>query len=165
MPQLDTTVFAPQLVWLAITFIALYAMLSIFVLPKIGGVLRERKRRMDDDLMQAAKMRDASAKLFENYETALAQARAQALEITQAAVQLVRGATAEQEAELDLKFKAQFEEAEKRLIISRDEALNSVRDVAVGLVANIVEAALGSKVTKDAVKKSIASTASQIEDA
>ncbi len=71
MPQLDPTVFAPQLVWLAITFIALYVILSKFALPKIGGIIAERKSRIDDLAQAAAKLRDDAEKALEAYEVRL----------------------------------------------------------------------------------------------
>ena len=41
-PPFDPTLFASQLVWFDLSFIALYLLLSRFVLPKIGGVLHTR---------------------------------------------------------------------------------------------------------------------------
>ncbi|MDA0676265.1 MAG: F0F1 ATP synthase subunit B', partial [Proteobacteria bacterium] len=53
MPQLATGDFVPQLVWLAITFIALYVVMWRVALPRIVDVLEERQRRIDDDLLMA----------------------------------------------------------------------------------------------------------------
>ncbi len=53
MPQLDTATFAPQLVWLAITFIGLYLILARAVLPRIASVLEERQERIDVNLEKA----------------------------------------------------------------------------------------------------------------
>ena len=57
MPQLDPASFAPQLVWLFISFVALYFLLGRFALPKIGGVIKARQDRLDDDLSQAETMK------------------------------------------------------------------------------------------------------------
>ena len=42
LPQLDPTTFEPQLIWLFITFLALYLVMSKSALPKIGSILEER---------------------------------------------------------------------------------------------------------------------------
>ena len=111
MPQLNPDFFAPQLVWLAITFIGLYVILSAFALPKLGGILAERRQRIEDDLAQAAQMRDEAEQALENYEAALAEARAKALAIAQEARQAANDAVAAQEMELETKLDAQLAEA------------------------------------------------------
>lgn len=159
MPQLNPDFFAPQLVWLAITFIGLYVILSAFALPKLGGILADRKNRIEDDLAQAAQMRDEAEKALENYENALAEARTKAMAIAQEARQAANDAIAVQEAELQAKLDKQLAEAEKRLAASRDEALGSVKDAAAGLVGDIVKAATGTSVTKAAIDMAVASGA------
>ena len=57
MPQLDTATFAPQLVWLAITFIGLYLILARSVLPRIASVLEERQKKIDDNLKKAGALK------------------------------------------------------------------------------------------------------------
>lgn len=159
MPQLNPDFFAPQLVWLAITFIGLYVILSAFALPKLGGILADRKNRIEDDLAQAAQMRDEAEKALENYENALAEARTKAMAIAQEARQAANDAIAVQEAELQAKLDKQLAEAEKRLAASRNEALGSVKDAAAGLVGDIVKAATGTSVTKAAIDMAVASGA------
>jgi F-type H+-transporting ATPase subunit b len=45
MPQLDFSTFSPQLIWLVITFLGLYLLMSRVALPRIGGVIEQRQSR------------------------------------------------------------------------------------------------------------------------
>ena len=78
MPQMEFADYAPQLIWLAITFITLYVLMSRVALPRIADVLEQRQLRVTNDLEQAAALRDEAAKALEAYEATMAEARSKA---------------------------------------------------------------------------------------
>ena len=43
-PPFQKDTFASQLVWLAITFVALYLLISRIAVPRIGGIIEERAK-------------------------------------------------------------------------------------------------------------------------
>src|SRR5437870_13613866 len=78
MPQLDVSTFTPQLVWLAISFIALYLLMSRLGLPRVDAIIEGWRKRLDDDLARAAAMKAEAEAVIAAYQRSLAEARAQA---------------------------------------------------------------------------------------
>lgn len=76
MPQLNPADFSPQLIWLAITFAALYFALSRIALPRIEHVIGQRKSRIAEDLEKARESQRLAEREMECYEAKIAEARA-----------------------------------------------------------------------------------------
>ena len=53
MPQFDPSVFSPLLVWLVLTFVALYLLMSKFALPKVAAIIDARAERIEGNLAKA----------------------------------------------------------------------------------------------------------------
>ena len=75
MPQLDLSVFSPQIIWLAITFLILWLMMAKIALPRIGLILEERERKIGDNLEMAKNFHKAANTELEAYEKAISEAR------------------------------------------------------------------------------------------
>ena len=114
MPQLNINDFAPQLVWLAISFVLLYLIMSRVALPRVGQILEERRSRIASDLATAAKLREDTEKAIADYEQALADARGGAAIARQARDEMTRDIE-RQRAEVDQTIAAQTADAEKRI--------------------------------------------------
>src|SRR5690606_23669808 len=56
-PPFDPSTYASQLVWLAVTFGALYLLMSKIALPRIGEILEVRRDRIESDLAEADRLR------------------------------------------------------------------------------------------------------------
>src|ERR1700719_2328098 len=77
-PPFQKDTFGSQLLWLAIFFIALYLIASKLALPRVRSVIAARRKRISDDLGEAARMKDAADAAIATYEKGLAEARARA---------------------------------------------------------------------------------------
>ena len=78
MPQLVFTDYGPQVVWLVITFVALYVLLSKLVLPSIARTLGERDQRLQGDIERAEKLRAEAETTLAAYRKTIGEARAAA---------------------------------------------------------------------------------------
>ena len=78
LPQLNPHDFAPQLIWLGITFFTLLLLLSKVALPKVGGVIEERRQRIQRDLDEADRLKGETEKALATYEESMASARSRA---------------------------------------------------------------------------------------
>jgi F-type H+-transporting ATPase subunit b len=138
MPQLDPSTFGSQLFWLAVSFVTLYVLLSVLVLPRIGATMAKRSEQLDGDLAEAEALRAKAEAALEAYEEALAQARTKALVVAQTMRAEVQAETARQKAELDAKLAEEAAAADSRLAATREAALAGLRDAAKDIVGEVM---------------------------
>ena len=138
MPQLDPSTFGSQLFWLAVSFVTLYVVLSVLVLPRIGATMAKRSEQLDGDLAEAEALRARAEAALEAYEEALAQARTKALVVAQTMRAEVQAETARQKAELDAKLAEEAAAADSRLAATREAALAGLRDAAKDIVGEVM---------------------------
>jgi len=140
MPQLDPSSFGSQLFWLALSFVTLYLILSFLVVPRIGGTLSARQKKIDECLSQAESLRVQAEEAKAKYEAALADSRSRALVMMQDMRAEMQAEADKQKAELDEKLAAQNEAFEQRLAQARDAAMAGLNEAAVEVVADVMTA-------------------------
>jgi F-type H+-transporting ATPase subunit b len=158
MPQLEAHDWAPQLIWLAITFIGLYIIMAKAVIPRIGGVLEQRRDKIADDLDQAQSLKNETEKAIADYEAALAEARAKAHAIAEETRSSLKAETDKQARKLEATLDVKMAEAEERIKSTKDAAMAQVRDVAAEVAGVIVKEMIGGSVTKAKVKAALKNT-------
>jgi F-type H+-transporting ATPase subunit b len=158
LPQLDTSTYPSQLLWLAITFGALYLLLSKVLLPKIANAIETRQGRIASDLSQAEQLNEDARKASEAYDAALADARVRANAIAQEnRAQVLQELEAEQ-SKVDAELADKLAKAEKQIASTREKAMGEVENIAGQLVDDVVQELTGSKPSAAAVKSAIAAT-------
>lgn len=159
MPQLESSVFLPQLIWLAITFIGLYLLMTNVILPRIGGTIEQRRSKIADDLDTAQHLKNDTDKAIAAYEQALAEARNEAHRIAQENRDKLNGEIEAERARVDAEVAEKTEAAERSITETKERALAEVRNVARDVAGDIVLQLTGQKVTKAAVDGAIAKVA------
>lgn len=156
MPQFDPAFFAPQLFWLAVTFLALYFLMAKVALPKIGAVLDERQRKIDDNLDKAAQLKAEAEAAVAAYEKALAESRAHAHAVIKETSDRLAKQAEERNKELNAKLAEQIKSGEARIAAAKDKALASVRDVAIDIAGAAITRLVGSGADQTKVELAVA---------
>ncbi|MGE5505257.1 MAG: F0F1 ATP synthase subunit B' [Actinomycetota bacterium] len=143
MPQFDPAFFAPQLFWLAVTFITLYVLMAKVALPKIGAVLDERQRKIDDNLDKAAQLKAEAEAAIAAYEKALAESRAHAHAVIKETSDRLAHEAEQRNKELAARLADQIKAGESRITAAKDKALANVRDVALEVAGSVVSRLVG----------------------
>ena len=144
-PPFESEYFPSQLVWLTITFVLLYALMSRIALPRIAAIMAERSKVIGDDLAAAERFKEQSNAAAAAYEKSLADARTRA--------QAIASATREQQAreteDLHKRLEAQLHErlaaAEQSIANSRGAAMSNVKSIAAETASAIVERLIGQR--------------------
>lgn len=156
MPQLETATFLPQLVWLLITFALLYVLMAKVALPRVAAVIDERKRRVDHDLEEAARLKRETEKAIAEYEQALATARTKAQAIAGDTRAKLSADAAASRAKVEAEIGEQTKAAEARILAAKQQALASLQSVAASAAADVVSRLSGAAPAADAVDAAVA---------
>lgn len=156
MPQLDFATFTPQIIWLILTFVTLYLVMARVALPRIGGIIEQRRDRIADDLDQAAKLKTETEQAIQTYRQALADARAHAHDIAQKTRDQLTTETAAQKKAANDQLAAHIAAADARIKAAKDAALGHLADIAANTTEAIVSRLLGSKASAETIKQAIA---------
>ncbi len=147
MPQLNFHDFAPQLVWLLITFVALYLVLSRVALPKVGEVLQMRADRIKGDLDRAAALKSETDMIIAAYEKALADARNQAATVSRDTAASLAKVSAERQGKVNADLTARIKSAEANIAEARARAMTEIQSSAAEIAAEAVKRLGGVAIT------------------
>lgn len=138
MPQFDPSTFASQLFWLVVMFVALYWIVSRIAVPRIGEVLEQRARVIQDDLDRATQLKADTDAAIATYEKAMADARAQAYEHMKVIQADVKAVADKKTAEVTAQVTQQISEAEARIAAAKQTALDSLKSISADTARDVV---------------------------
>jgi F-type H+-transporting ATPase subunit b len=145
MPQLDYHTFVPQLVWLAISFVVLYLLMSRLALPKVKAAIEGRRHHLDSDLGRAAAALKVEAEAaLAAYQKTLADARAAAQETLRQTGEKLAAEAAERQRQLAATLAEKIAAAEARIAAGKEQALSEIRGIAAEVGTAVVEKLTGA---------------------
>ena len=155
MPQLNPLDWAPQLIWLLLTFGILYLLMVLVALPRIGAVIDTRAAHIAADLASADKLRRETEEAIAAYEQALAEAKQKAHAIIDEGRAKLKEETAAERAKLEKELAARGAEAEARIEKAKASAMKEVNTVAVDVASDIVRDLIGTAPAKGDIEKAV----------
>jgi F-type H+-transporting ATPase subunit b len=155
MPQLNFNDYAPQLVWLVLTFVVLYFALSRLALPQVERVLTERKTRIGGDLERAREARDAAKAETARYEAEIASAKQRAQARLRTAREKLDAEFASRRQASDAETAARVSAAQARIQDMAVKASGQTETIASEVVAEIVKELAGVEVSPAEVQAAI----------
>jgi F-type H+-transporting ATPase subunit b len=155
-PPFEKETFASQLLWLAIFFIALYAIIARLAIPQIGGIIAARGRHVADDLAEANRFKDQSDAALKAYEKSLADARGRAQALAGETRDKLNAESEEARRELEAELNARLARAEGVIAATKTAAMTNVQGIAIETASAIVERLIGTAPAGDTVKNAVA---------
>jgi F-type H+-transporting ATPase subunit b len=149
MPQFNLHDFAPQIFWLAVTFVTLYLLMSRLAMPRVSNILDERKGRIEADLAAAQTLRQETDKAIADYEKELAEAKGRAQQIGREAREEMAAEMDRQRADVDRQINEKMADAEKSITTLKASALGHTDEIATELAEDLVARLLGRQVDRE----------------
>ena len=157
LPQLNAPDWAPQLIWLALTFGALYFILSRSTLPRIASVLDERKNRIERDLAEAERLSTETQNAIAEYEQKLSDARGQASSLAKESRDKVAADLAAKQQAAEDEAAKKMSAAEERIGAMKSEAMAQVTAISTETTQELVKTLIGADVSADDVRQALQS--------
>jgi F-type H+-transporting ATPase subunit b len=155
-PPFQSQTFASQLVWLVIAFVLLYVLMAKWALPRVGGILESRQKRIEGDIAEAGALKAQSDEAVAAYEKALADARANAQAIANETRDKQAAAAEARRKTLEDELNVRLADAEKTIAATKTSAMSNVRGIAEDATRAIVERLIGTAPGEKAVADAVA---------
>ena len=155
VPQMDVTWYPGQLLWLGISFALLYLLVSCFISPTIGGVLKAREVAIANAIREAETAKQTT-EATRSASTATGQhARLEISEMLLAAQTEQAKDAAAATAKLDHHLAHKAEQATTRIAVARANAERSLEAATLALAGAMVEKLLGRPAPESALRDAV----------
>ena len=144
-----------------LNFFLLVWILARFAYKPLVSMMQERKERIAKDLADAQVARNEAEQFKADYAAQIANARQEAQQIVEKAVQQAEATTREQLAAAREQIEREKERARQDIVNERDRAMNNLRNEVISLsvamatkvVAKDMDSETNTKLIEDAIAK------------
>jgi F-type H+-transporting ATPase subunit b len=147
LPQFDLAMWPGQMAWLTIFFVIVLVLMTRVFVPRIGGTIDERDGKIEGDVAEARRLKDAADAQAAEAAAEMAQARAGAMKVALDARAAAQAEIAAKLAAEEAKLAKAGAEAEARIAKAREAAMAHVAAVGSDTAKAIVEKLTGKTAT------------------
>src|SRR6266513_3962949 len=148
-PPFNTSTYPSQIFWLVVTFVALLIVMWRVAVPKIGGVIAERKGRIQSELAKAEENRKQAEHAAAAYQAPILEARERARAASEATRGEVAKEFAQAKATADAEVQRKTTEAQERIAAMQKQARAHSVQAAEDAVVEIVSRLTGATISHD----------------
>jgi F-type H+-transporting ATPase subunit b len=149
MPQLNPEFWVSQIVWLVITFGALYIVLSKVILPKISDNLEIRRSQILENIEIAEKQREESEQKVKEFEKIILNSKIEAKNIFNEARQKVLSDIDKKRNELENSLEQEIVSAEKEIKALNTSSIENIKQIATETSSNLIKQLIGEEISRD----------------
>ncbi len=155
MPQMEFADYAPQIVWLVITFAVFYFLMARFAIPGVERVLTAREDRIQGDLNRAQALGQQAEAAQKAFEKVSAESRATAQRLSAEARASAQAAQATRMAAVEAQLMDRLRKADEDVARARASAMQGLGTMATDIAQAAAEKLTGAKVAREAAAKAV----------
>jgi F-type H+-transporting ATPase subunit b len=154
-PPFDPVNFTPMLIWLTLSFGALYLFMSKIALPRVETILHTRAHKISGDISEAHLLRAQAEEAAAAHEKTIADAKAKAVALAQETHARLNAETETKRVALEAELNARLAASEERVLAMKATAMGHVEAIAGETAAAIVQHITGKPADQTAIAKAI----------
>ena len=148
MPSILTPDFG-LLFWMLVSFLVVFLLLAKYGFPAILGAVEERKKFIDESLMNAREANEKLASIQSESETILREAREKQAQIIRDAMLARDGIIQDARDKAQAEGRQLLEDAKRQIAAEKDVALRDIRSQVVDLSVQIAEKVIRRQLERD----------------
>lgn len=158
-PPFNADTFSSQILWLILTFGALYYIIANIAGPRIAGILETRRDRIAADIDAATRMKADADAAEAAYVQALGTARSKAVSIATETREAINAKIDAKRKDAEAEAQTKLDAAEQRINDMKAEALANVDQIAAETTDLLVSTLLGTEASADEISVAVSAAA------
>ena len=151
MPQLNPEFWVSQIVWLILTFGALYLVLSKLILPKISENLESRKSQILENIETAESQREESEKKLKEFEKIILESKLEAKNYFNEARQKILDDINSKRLALEKDIDEEISAAEQEVNNLKIGSHEKIRNIAVETSSELIKQLIGEEANNSSI--------------